>query len=85
MAIRRRPSRPSLSRARSFVSTLSLVLVVVIAILALCPVTVKAEEDKKSEYGSVIGIGKFVLPLISCILFSPAIFRFGNDVRDSLH
>ena len=58
MTIHRRPSRPSLSRARSLVSTLSLAFIALVSILALCPVSVKADEDKRSEYGTVIGIGK---------------------------
>jgi len=37
-------------------SSLSILLVAVLALILLCPVAVKADEDKKSEYGTVIGI-----------------------------
>ncbi|KDQ54535.1 hypothetical protein JAAARDRAFT_49176 [Jaapia argillacea MUCL 33604] len=46
--------RPSRSHSRRVVSGLSLVFLAFIALLCLCP-TVSA-EDKKSEYGTVIGI-----------------------------
>ena len=81
MAIRRRPSRTSLSRAGKLVSPFSLAFAIVIAILTLCPVTVKADEDKKVEYGAVIGIGEFMLSRIY-VLFSPTTLRLGNNVRD---
>ncbi|KAF8523888.1 heat shock protein 70 family [Hysterangium stoloniferum] len=48
--------RPSLLKARSFATRLSLAVVAIVAIIALCPASVNAEEDKKSEYGTVIGI-----------------------------
>ena len=82
MAIRRRPSRTSLSRAGKLVSTFSLAFAIVIAILTLCPVTVKADEDKKAEYGAVIGIGEFMLSRILYVQFSPTTLRLGNNVRD---
>jgi heat shock protein 5 len=38
-------------------STLSVAFFAFLAIILLCPVAVKADADKKSEYGTVIGIG----------------------------
>jgi endoplasmic reticulum chaperone BiP len=48
-----RPSRKSSSR---LLSSLSFVFFLFIALIFLCPPAVSA-EDKKSEYGTVIGIG----------------------------
>jgi len=47
---------PSRSSARRMASTLSVAFFAFIAILLLCPVAVNADADKKSEYGTVIGI-----------------------------
>ncbi len=33
-----------------------------IAFIALCPTLVRAEEEKKSDYGTVIGIGECLFP-----------------------
>jgi endoplasmic reticulum chaperone BiP len=49
--------RPTRTHARRVASTLSLTFFAFLAIILLCPVAVKA-EDKKAEYGTVIGIGK---------------------------
>jgi heat shock protein 5 len=49
-------------------SSLSLLLVAFLALICLCPISVKADEangNKKLEYGTVIGIGEslsFSLP-----------------------
>jgi len=37
---------------------MSLVFFAVLALLLLCPVAVNADEDKKLDYGTVIGIGE---------------------------
>ncbi|KAH8101324.1 heat shock protein 70 family [Cristinia sonorae] len=47
--------RPTKHQARRFASSLSLFFVAVIAVLCLCPVAVRADENE-SEYGTVIGI-----------------------------
>jgi heat shock protein 5 len=49
-------------------SSLSILLVAVLALILLCPVAVKADEDKKSEYGTVIGIGTWLEHSYSSIL-----------------
>jgi heat shock protein 5 len=49
-------------------SSLSLLLIAFLALICLCPISVKADEpngNKKPEYGTVIGIGEslsFSLP-----------------------
>ena len=55
--------RPTKSQSRRLVSSLSLVFLAFVAILLLCPVAVSADEDKKAQYGTVIGIGELVFPL----------------------
>lgn len=41
---------------------MSLVFFTIFALILLCPVAVNAvDEDKKSEYGTVIGIGRYML------------------------
>ncbi|KAH9929470.1 heat shock protein 70 family [Fomitopsis serialis] len=50
------PRRPSRSQSRRVVSSISLLFIALVAILCLCPVAVSADEDKRSEYGTVIGI-----------------------------
>ena len=52
----RLPRRPSRPRARNVAASVSLLFVALLAIILLCPVNVKA-QDEKSEYGTVIGIG----------------------------
>jgi hypothetical protein len=49
-------SRPSRTQASRFLSSLSFAFFLFIALILLCPPSVSA-EDKKSEYGTVIGIG----------------------------
>jgi heat shock protein 5 len=46
---------------------MSLVFFTIFALLLLCPVTVNADEDKKSEFGTVIGIGQYTSALPSCV------------------
>ncbi|KAJ3486400.1 hypothetical protein NLI96_g4262 [Meripilus lineatus] len=48
--------RPTKSQSRRLVSSLSLVFFAFVAILLLCPIAVSADEDKKAQYGTVIGI-----------------------------
>ena len=52
------PRRPTRLQSRRVVSSLSLIFLALVAILCLCPVAVNADEDKRSEYGTVIGIGE---------------------------
>ena len=52
----RLPRRPTRTQARRAASTLSILFFAFLAIILLCPVSVNADEDKKSEYGTVIGI-----------------------------
>ncbi|KZS89539.1 heat shock protein 70 [Sistotremastrum niveocremeum HHB9708] len=52
----RLPRRPSRTRARQAASSFSILFFTLLAVLLLCPVAVSADEDKKSEYGTVIGI-----------------------------
>ncbi|EKM52637.1 uncharacterized protein PHACADRAFT_261202 [Phanerochaete carnosa HHB-10118-sp] len=48
--------RPSRTQSRRLASSLTLFFVAVLALLLVCPVAVKAEEDAKAKYGPVIGI-----------------------------
>ncbi|KZT66757.1 heat shock protein 70 [Daedalea quercina L-15889] len=50
------PRRPTRLQSRRVVSSLSFLFLALVAILCLCPVAVNADEDKRSEYGTVIGI-----------------------------
>lgn len=50
--------RPSRTQSRHLLSSLSIAFFALIAIVCLCPVAVRA-EDGASEYGTVIGIGKY--------------------------
>ncbi|EPS94612.1 hypothetical protein FOMPIDRAFT_1054958 [Fomitopsis schrenkii] len=50
------PRRPTRSQSRRVVSSVSLLFLALAAILCLCPVAVNANEDKRAEYGTVIGI-----------------------------
>lgn len=56
MALSRRPTR---SRARKVASAVSFLCLAFVAILCLAPGAVRADEldDKRAEYGTVIGIG----------------------------
>lgn len=54
----RLPRRPSRTRARRVATSIPLLILAFLAIILLCPVSVNADDDKKSEYGTVIGIGK---------------------------
>ncbi|THH07204.1 hypothetical protein EW145_g3548 [Phellinidium pouzarii] len=52
----RLPRRPSRTNARRVASSVSLLCLAFIALICLCPVSVSADEDKRAEYGTVIGI-----------------------------
>ncbi|KAI0351637.1 heat shock protein 70 [Trametes cingulata] len=49
------PRRPTRTQSRRLLSSMSLVFLAFLAIILLCPVSVKADEDKP-KYGPVIGI-----------------------------
>jgi hypothetical protein len=76
-----RPARrPTRSQGRHLFSSLSIAFFALIALICLCPSSVKAEESHP-EYGTVIGIGMcggFPLELISVLI--RIVFRFGNNV-----
>ncbi|KIP12167.1 hypothetical protein PHLGIDRAFT_98546 [Phlebiopsis gigantea 11061_1 CR5-6] len=48
--------RPSRAQSRRLASSLSLFFVACLALLLVCPLAVKADEDAKTKYGPVIGI-----------------------------
>ena len=50
--------RPTRTQSRRFASGLSLFFLACLALLLICPVAVKADEEKE-KYGPVIGIGAF--------------------------
>ncbi|GBE87109.1 78 kDa glucose-regulated protein [Sparassis crispa] len=50
------PRRPTRTQSRRLVSSLSLVFLTLVALLLLCPVSANAQDDKKADYGTVIGI-----------------------------
>ena len=53
---------------------MSVVFFTIFALILLCPVTVSAaDEDKKSEFGTVIGIGQSTPT-------PPSVFTTTNDV-----
>ena len=56
--IPRSARRPTRRQSRNLLGSMSLVLFTVLALILLCPVSVNADEDKKSEFGTVIGIGE---------------------------
>ena len=50
-------ARPSRKHSSRLITSLSFAFFLFIALIALCPPAVSAAEDKKAEYGTVIGIG----------------------------
>ncbi|KAI0946194.1 hypothetical protein AcV7_010231 [Taiwanofungus camphoratus] len=50
------PRRPTRTQSRRMASSLSLVFIAFLALLLLCPVAVSADDDKRNDYGTVIGI-----------------------------
>jgi len=65
--IPRSARRPTRRQSRSLLGSMSLVLFTIFALILLCPVAVNADEDKKSEFGTVIGIGRY-MPAPSSVL-----------------
>lgn len=59
--IPRSARRPTRRQSRNILGSMSLVLFTIFALILLCPVAVNADEDKKSEFGTVIGIGQYML------------------------
>ena len=72
-------SRPTRTHTTRLVSGLSFAFFLFLALILLCPPAVSA-EDKKSEYGTVIGIGTCSSPLLLSTQLTPLI-RLGNNVR----
>ena len=78
-------SRPTRTHTNRLVSALSFSFFLFLALLLLCPPAVSASaEDKKAEYGTVIGIGTWSPSCFSLYATHTAL-RLGNDVRTSHH
>jgi hypothetical protein len=75
-------ARPSRKHSSRLLTSLSFVFFLFIALIAFCPPAVSA-EDKKAEYGTVIGIGTPFLLFLSSLFPSLIwfILRLGNNVR----
>ena len=57
--IPRSARRPTRRQSRTLLGSMSLLFFTIFALILLCPVAVNAaDEDKKSEFGTVIGIGE---------------------------
>jgi heat shock protein 5 len=61
-------SRPTRTHSTRLLSGLSLAFFIFLAVIFLCPPAVSA-EDKKSEYGTVIGIGNHAFSFLSFSFF----------------
>jgi hypothetical protein len=59
--------RPSRTQSSRLLSSLSFAFFLFLALILLCPPSVSA-QDKKTEYGTVIGIGTFFLSLFPVFL-----------------
>lgn len=70
-------SRPTRTHSARLISGLSLAFFIFLAVVCLCPPAVSA-EDKKSEYGTVIGIGTYPR---SFFFFFPLAFSLSNMVH----
>ena len=55
--IPRSARRPTRRQSRNLLGSMSLAFFTVLALVLLCPVAVNADEDKKPDFGTVIGIG----------------------------
>jgi len=56
--IPRSARRPTRRQSRNLLGSMSLVFFTIFALILLCPVSVNAAgEDKRPEFGTVIGIG----------------------------
>lgn len=51
---------PSRAKSRRMASSLSLILFAFFAFICLCPAVSAQDAGKKSEYGTVIGIGMYI-------------------------
>jgi amino acid permease len=78
--IPRSARRPSRTQSRNMASTLSLILFAFLALILLCPVAVNADEDKKSEYGTIIGIGRSIPTLCHFQWLIIPLLRFGHHL-----
>ena len=79
----RLPRRPTRKQSRRMASSLSLFVIAFIALICLCPVSVTADEtngNKKSEYGTVIGIGESLSTTDWPIAKLTVLCRFGYNV-----
>ena len=56
--IPRSARRPTRRQSRNLLGSMSLAFFAVLALVLLCPVAVNANEDKRPDYGTVIGIGE---------------------------
>ena len=72
--------RPSRAQSRRLASSLSLFFVACLALLLVCPLAVKADEDAKAKYGPVIGIGASSPISSSARSLLTASRRSGNNV-----
>ena len=66
--IPRSARRPTRRQSRNLLGSMSLAFFTIFALILLCPVAVNADEDKKSEYGTVIGIGQYIPTSTSPVL-----------------
>jgi hypothetical protein len=72
-------SRPTRTHTTRLASGLSFAFFLFLALILLCPPAVSA-DDKKAEYGTVIGIGTCPLPL-SLLTQLTSRIRLGDNVR----
>ena len=72
--------RPSRAKSRRMVSSLSLILFTFFALICLCPAASAQDASKKSEYGTVIGIGAYSTQPLSQMCSPIPLGRFGNYV-----
>jgi len=70
--IPRSARRPTKRQSRNLLGSMSLVFFTIFALILLCPVSVNADEDKKSEFGTVIGIGQYTMPTHLSFAFTVA-------------
>lgn len=75
-------SRPTRTHTTRLVSGLSFAFFLFLALLLLCPPAVSA-DDKKAEYGTVIGIGTCLLAFYFWTQLTLHI-RLGDNVRTYL-
>lgn len=66
--------RPLRVKSRRMASSLTLILFAFVALICLCPATSAQESGKKSEYGTVIGIGQYFHPSSAAIILTNSLF-----------